>query len=64
MTSTLVSQLIVVLIVCAAVGYVARIAVRALLALRRRDKGAACGSGCGCGEPAAPTTHWPGKRAQ
>ena len=64
MTSTLISQLIVVLIVCAAVGYVARIAVRALLALRRRDKGAGCGSGCGCGEPAAPTTHWPGRRTQ
>ena len=59
MTSTLASQLIVVLIVCAAVGYVGLVVVRALRSLRRREKGSACGSGCGCGEPAAPATRWP-----
>ena len=58
MTSTFISQLIVVLIVCAALGYVVRVAVRALRSLRKRDTGTACGSGCGCGEPAATTTPW------
>ena len=39
MTSTLASQLIVVLIVCAAAGYVGLVVMRALRSLRRREKG-------------------------